>query len=263
MKALRDFQRDWARSTGAPLRISPDGSARAPTRDYAPALLAGIAAHADLDAADRLGAYRYQYWFRLFTLLQGDFPLLGRLLGWTRFDRLAQAHLATQRPGQDLSTLSTDFGTALLAGRHPGTWKEAVSVDLAWLRTFDAPSLPEPGPDHLPRIADGSCALVLQPSVSLLELRRDWVASRSATTAAPFALPPRRPCRWALSRKGESLHALPLDRAFLTLLRALAEGNRWHEALERTVALHPRCAKDLSDWFAAGSRAGLWAVVEE
>jgi Putative DNA-binding domain len=261
--ALREFQREWARSVGAGLRIEPNGAASAPIKDYSPSLLGEIPMHAGLDAAARLSAYRYQYWFRLFTTLQGDFPLLGHLIGWTRFNRLASKHLTTRRPGQDLSKLAQHFGRWILASHAPGTWKEAVTVDLAWLDVFAADSATEPTTEDLQSLETGDKVLVLQPSVVLLSLRRDWISLRmnleGAASPSP-GTPPRKRCRWGLSRKGFLIHAQPLEMGFMTLLDSLRSGMTWLEALETTTQRHPLSVEKLPRWFALGSGIGLWGI---
>ncbi len=57
-----------------------------------------------------LSDYNRQYWFRLFTVLQDDFPLGSRLLGYWKFNKLAESYLQCHPPtGYDIHTVSRNF----------------------------------------------------------------------------------------------------------------------------------------------------------
>src|SRR4051812_20796298 len=60
---------------------SATGTFCADTAAYPAALLARVTSRAEISQAERLAVYHRQYWFRLFTLLQGAFPLTANLIG--------------------------------------------------------------------------------------------------------------------------------------------------------------------------------------
>lgn len=265
MTALRAFQRSWAASTSAPLRFLGAGRAEVPTGDYEATLLAGIREAQGVDAADRLGAYRMQYWFRLITLMQKDNPLLGHLLGWEAFNPLAAAYLRAHPPGRDPSRLSDAFPDWLRTRGSRSTWIEAARVDHAWEEVFRADEAPRPDAASLEAVATGRAEIVLQPSLRLVRLGRDWITLRFALLSGEEVEPgppPVRPRHWSLSRQGSTLRADPLEPGMADLLGEMAAGRSWLEALEALGARRPRMAGRVGGWFASGQRWGIWAIRE-
>src|ERR1700739_2640516 len=55
-----------------------------------------------LSSFERLEIYNRQYWFRLYSSFEEDFPGLKAILGGRKFDRLMREYL-TERPSQSFS----------------------------------------------------------------------------------------------------------------------------------------------------------------
>ena len=241
MMALRDFQRRWADSTSAPLRFLGKGRADIPVKDYDRRLLASIVPGNGVEAASRLGAYRQQYWFRLITLMQKDFPLAGHLLGWEEFNPLAARYLVEHPPTGDLENLGHAFPAWLRKQDVSPILKESARVDLAWATAFSAEDLPLPGPEDLARLATGETAVVLQPAVQILSTTRNWFPLRISLARqeeVPVGAPIPHRGAFVVSRTGSILRAESAEPLLANVLRGMRRGS-WIESLERLVAKHP------------------------
>jgi hypothetical protein len=262
MNALRDFQVRWRSSTSAPLRFPSPGRAEVPEGDYDGRLLSEIAGSRGVDASARLGAYRLQYWFRLITLMQKDFPLVGHVLGWEDFNPLASRYLQEHPATEDLDRLGDLFpawirahGTSMLA-------VEAARADLAWNQAFSAPELRIPGPEDLERLGSGEEGIVLQPAVRILSTTRDWFSLRiSIQQEQPVPRGTPKPLRsaWIVSRTGSILRAEPVEPLLATFLRDLRR-RPWIDALERLARTHPESTRSISEWFSRGLALGWWGM---
>jgi len=262
MIALRRFQEDWATSTSAPLALSPDGGARAPESDFSRALLESVDPGTGPNAAARLSAYRFQYWFRLLTLLQKDFPLVGHLEGWTKFNLRAAPYLQAHPPQADLGRLGSAFPDWLSSGRAPSTLVEAARVDLAWSEAFLAYELPLPTAADLATPDSLLDRLGLQPAVRVLRLSRNWFPLKSSLESGvpvPPGPPPRQARWWAISRTGSVLRAEPVEPALAEFLGMLFEGST-RAALERLARSRPAAVRRIPDWFRRGAELGWWGV---
>jgi len=262
MKALRNLQESWAESVAAPLRFTAPGRAEVPSSDYDPDLVAQILSHGGVSGAERLDAYRLQYWFRLITLMQKDFPLLGHLLGWEAFNPLAAAYLQEVPPGRNPSGLGDGFPSWLAGRKADRQWIEAAEVDRNWNEVFDAPEAKRPTADDLENIASGKSEIVLQPTVRLMRLGRDWIPLRFALeNAEPVPEKPRVSRRWwILSRSGSSLRGDAIEPGFAKLIEGLQAGVPWSQAIAAVVEARPMVAKSIGRWFETGQRWGIWGV---
>jgi len=234
-----------------------------PVKDYDRGLVAGVVDFKGVDALDRLGAYRQQYWFRLLTLLQKDNPLLGHLLGWEAFNPLASRYLQAHPPGRDPALLARDFPSWLVARGSRATWIEAAKVDMLWEEVFRAPEGSRPDADALARVAEDRAEIVLQPSLRVCKLGRDWIGLRFDLLEGK-EVPPGPPRvwsrHWALSRTGSVLRADPLEPGMADLLLEMQAGRSWLDALDVVGLRRPRLARQVGGWFASGQRWGIWAV---
>lgn len=129
-----------------------------------------------LTSFERLEIYNRQYWFRLYSSFEEDFPGLMAVIGRKQFDALMRAYL-TDFP-------STSF-TLRNLGSHLEEWlrehqehieprkelaMDMVRIEWAHIEAFDSAIEPLLDADELAEIHDGS-QLHLQPYLRLLELR--------------------------------------------------------------------------------------------
>lgn len=261
------------------------GQLRADTGVYEAALVEAAAPSPTLGSADRLAVYHRQYWFRLFTVLHGLYPLTTRLVGHWRFNELAAAHLVKRPPrGFDIDAIGEHFELSVAEWFHQAAEAslgvdaaavlEAARVDAAFHRVTRAPhGAPfRPAPADAARFADhrlrlSAAVAVLQERWPSCELRMGLVDEPSdAAVRLPEPWPAAR--HWLLARHASKLGLLalePLEADLLGLLQQLPLA----QALGRLEAAVPPEERDslpgrAQAWLARSVRLGVWAgFVEE
>jgi hypothetical protein len=232
----------------------------------APGLEADLLPRGPLRGRDRLVVYNRQYWYRLFTILQEEFPLLAHALTYPVFNRLASAYL-TRHPSRApyldaLGDRLPDFVRADTRWNDPRT-AQIARLDQAFNRAFHAPAAPPPRTETL--AAAGGPRLRLQPHVTVLE--EDWnlMTRRGLCLDAEEDFVPRfvkRKGYWVVYRNVEGgVAPQRLDRVRFRLLGALSEGEALEAACARAAeGLAPpaldRLAKQLPRWFAEWTTLG-------
>jgi hypothetical protein len=177
MSELLELQRRVAAAIMHPLtgnetmpRRRRDGSSNAADAD------ALIKPNDRLSSFERLEIYNRQYWFRLYSSFEEDFPGLKAILGGKKFDRLMREYL-TERPSRSFSlrNLGSQLETWLRA--HPEYMEprhdlalDMVRLEWAHIETFDSGEAALLDPDDLASI-DEQSQLRLQPYLRVLELR--------------------------------------------------------------------------------------------
>jgi hypothetical protein len=220
------------------------GSLRAETSAYDAELLAAARPTETLSSAERLATYHRQYWFRLFTVTQGQYPLTARLVGYWRFNDFAARHLVEHPPrGFDIDSVGDGFAQTLArllqkdgkveaeasqadAPVDAAAVLEAARIDAEFHRVTRAPRCEpfRPSAQDAQRLA--SSRFVLSPSVALLSEH------------------------WSLSERRLGLVELRGDQAF-ELGERLSEARHWLLARHQhkpgltlgLVALEPAEAK--------------------
>jgi len=129
-----------------------------------------------LSSFERLEIYNRQYWLRLYSSFEEDFPGLMAVIGRRKFDALTRAYL-TDFPSTSFSlrNLGSRLEEWLLS--HPDYIEprkdlalDMVRIEWAHIEAFDSASDPLIDADDLADIHDGSL-LHLQPHLRLLKLR--------------------------------------------------------------------------------------------
>jgi hypothetical protein len=263
---LEAFQRRMSECLTAPLDDAT-GTWRARPEAYPTALRELAVSGPGLSGDERLAVYNRQYWFRLYGALQGDYPLVSRLLGAWAFNQRARDYLLEHPPvSHDLQAVGAGFGQFLLDARKVALPRralaEAVAIDEAVVKALLAP-VEQPlapgaaSPDEPLRRSAGWT--LLTESWPLVDLR-----ARPLEDERPQPLPPRRLAEqgWAIGGHGgtvafvrvEPLQALMLE---LASLRPLEEALG---ALE--VACPPADREALparvQAWLAQGLALGFW-----
>jgi Putative DNA-binding domain len=134
-----------------------------------------IAPNSRLNAFERLEIYNRQYWFRVLSALEEDFPALRAVVGGARFHALSVAYL-TVHPNRSFSL--RNLGSQLVewlaahpkfAGRRHALAMDVARIEWAFVEAFDSA---ERAALSLAEIAalDGSSRLALQPHVQLMAL---------------------------------------------------------------------------------------------
>lgn len=212
-----------------------------------------------LTSFERLEIYNRQYWFRLYTCFEEDFPGLQAILGRARFDALMRAYL-TECPSESFTLRNLGSRLESWLEKNP-TWIEPhtmlaldmVRLEWAHIEAFDGEERPRLSVEALASINEES-VLPLQPylrvlSLSypvddlLLEVRNENGSSTSTTNNASAtrkrhhvrrtaALAPKA-IHIAVHRLENSVWYKPLTIEEYRLLSAMLMGTRLGEAIER------------------------------
>src|SRR2546423_403182 len=176
--SLRALQRTMARAVMQPLtptermqRTAPDGKSM---RGYAERF---IKPNDRLTSFERLEIYNRQYWFRLLSSMNEDFPGLRTVLGDRRFDAVCKAYLV-ECPSRSFTLRNLGARLESWLRKHP-KWagaKQSLALDLvrlewAEIEAFDGQAEPALRIEELSGAADANPRLTLQPYVRLLDLK--------------------------------------------------------------------------------------------
>ena len=215
-----------------------------------------------LSSFERLEIYNRQYWFRLYSSFEEDFPGLKAVLGTTKFERLMRDYL-TDFPSQSFSlrNLGSHLESWLLAHPQYIEPRGQLALDMArleWahIEAFDAAENPLLDADDLAGINEHS-QLHLQPYLQvlelhypvedlLIELRSESGSSDSSSNNASPARKTRQVRRvsaltpehifLAVHRHENSVYYKRLDREDYLLLKALLAGYRIGDAIDLAFA---------------------------
>lgn len=271
---LAEFQERFGRVLRTPLDRA-SGTLRATPSAYDP--LVGAVDGPRGSASERLAVYNRQYWFRLFTVMQGCFPLTTRLLGHWTFNGYAGRFLSEHAPrGWDIEQVSEGFVTWLAMPKEPAldatvdsdAVLNAAELDAAFRAVFLAPDVSpfRPAAEDAPqilgsRLVASPAARVIEERWPLLALRRSVEGDRSE---APVRLAERleRPAWWALVRKPQGIANVPLDPREGFLLRLLER----HSVEDALARLEAECSESeraelparAQRWLARGIEHGFW-----
>ena len=175
--SLASIQREMARAVMTPLTpsdhmrtVAPDGrSMRAVARKI-------IKPNDRLTSFERLEIYNRQYWYRVLSNMQEDFPGLCAILGDRKFVKMSEAYLV-DCPSQSFTLRNLGSRLESWLHKHPkwaGT-KQALALDmvrLEWadIEAFDSKAEEPLRAEELRAGADEDLRLRLQPYVRLLAL---------------------------------------------------------------------------------------------
>ena len=260
---LSALQLDFAAAMRTPLEMTEaPGGYRLHPEQYPDALTARISPDRGQPGAIRLASYNRQYWFRLLSVMQEEYPLLRHLLGISAFNALMVDYL-TAHPSTDprLRHLSDALVGFLEASACEARLVQCARLEHAWINAFDAAHRPLAvlGPDAL------SAPLQLQPHLTLfledwdlvdwrMKVRRDDADEVAVSlTAAPGW--------WVIWRAAEGVTATRLSAPQHHLLRRIADGEPLAVACaglatELDPAQTAAVMKGIQGWFARWAAAG-------
>lgn len=174
MSSLSQLQRQMAAAVMRPLtrnetmrRRSEDGHSIETEAD------SFIKPNDRLTSFERLEIYNRQYWFRLFSSFEEDFPGVKAIVGSRRFDRLMRAYLEAN-PSHSFTL--RNLGSSLVpwlgsnpqyAEPHAEAAIAMAALEWAHIEAFDNAKLTPLTPEAIASLTDES-RLALQPFVRLL-----------------------------------------------------------------------------------------------
>jgi hypothetical protein len=243
-----------------------------------------------LTSFERLEIYNRQYWFRLYTCFEEDFPGLQAILGRARFDALMRAYL-TDCPSESFTLRNLGSRVETWLTQHP-EWIEPhttlaldmVRLEWAHIEAFDGEERPRLSPQQLAAIDEDS-VLHLQPylrvlSLSypvddlLLEVRNENGSSASSTNNASAtrkhhhvrrtaALAPKA-IHLGVHRHENSVWYKPLTVEEFQLLSALLDGKALGDAIELALRESSLSEQEraafLQEAFAAWASLGWFTI---
>ncbi|MGC2111406.1 MAG: putative DNA-binding domain-containing protein [Candidatus Korobacteraceae bacterium] len=134
-----------------------------------------IKPNASLTSLERLEIYNRQYWFRLYSSFEDDFPGLLAVLGRKKFERVMRAYLdACPSASYTLRDLGSRLPSFLaeheeLTAPNSRLGQDVVRTEWAHIEAYDAATISPPTPELFTSITDET-ALRLQPCIRLLDL---------------------------------------------------------------------------------------------
>jgi len=271
---LEDFQTRFGEVLRMPLARETGTLSATPDR-YDSETVAGTLDGAGMTSAERLAVYNRQYWFRLFGVLHGAFPLTCRLMGYWAFNAYAGRYLLAHPPsGWDIDTIAEDFVTFFAreidesVAHEREAYVEASRIDAAYRAVFRAPPVTPFRPSaadaaHLldARLIESPAVAILEEHSALLDLRRTLL---NDTSEQRVPLPPAWPAprSAALFRTDEGTGEAPLEVREAELLRLLRE----HSVREAVALLERACPAEeraelpskTQGWLARSVQHGWW-----
>lgn len=211
-----------------------------------------------LTSFERLEIYNRQYWFRLYTSFEEDFPGLEAIVGCAKFDRLMREYL-TECPSESftLRNLGSRLEAWLTAhpefiAPHETLALDMVRLEWAHIEAFDSEERPPLSADAFANVGEQT-ELHLQPHLRLLALsypvddlllqvRTENGSSASSTNNASAARKRRhvrqvaalapKPVHIAVHRLENSVWYKPLSLEEFRLLQAILAGKPLGAAID-------------------------------
>ena len=211
-----------------------------------------------LTSFERLEIYNRQYWFRLYTSFEEDFPGLEAIVGRAKFDRLMREYL-TECPSESftLRNLGSRLESWLTAhpefvAPHATLALDMVRLEWAHIEAFDSEERPPLSADAFANVGEQT-ELHLQPHLRLLALsypvddlllqvRSENGSSASSTNNASTARKRRhvrqvaalapKPVHLAVHRLQNSVWYKPLSLEEFRLLEAIQAGKPLGAAID-------------------------------
>lgn len=219
-----------------------------------------------LSGADRLGTYNRQYWFRLLTIMQKEYPLMMAMMGLGAFNRMVMDYLCAYPPSspslRDLSNHLVPF----LNEDHE--WNEtfliqAAELEFAYIQAFDAAHLPPLDLSQLSQEDQQNLLtqpLQLQPHLQFFREETNLMHWRIVVKAAEepelvdVDLSPE-PNHWAIWREDGATTAAQLGPLQWRILTHLQQGLSISEAIGETTQVTDEAGEQfisqhIGSWFA-------------
>ncbi len=257
---VEELQQKFGRLLRVPLRRET-GWLRADIDAYERHIIDAVVDSVAHHAKERLAIYNRQYWFRLLSALQTEFPSLARLLGHWTFNGYAMKFLLQSPPQHfDLSHAADGFADFVREGygaperdsdaaRIPPqrAVREATSIDESFRKIFQAP-VSASEPLNADAVQVGTIKLRLATNVALIQEHwplldiRDAIRPEDESAAV---LPERylTPKHWLIQRTSSGFGRLALEPLEFTLL-SLLDQSSLAEAIDRLDAVTPAESKD-------------------
>ena len=241
--SLKVLQTAFGQAMAMPFRFLDDSGAFATRHESYPEAITGLIKplpNKGLDGAQRLATYNCQYWFRLFSTLHKEMPLLRHLMGTADMNRLTTAYLTTYpSTSYDLRHLTFQLARFLEEDSEYDLpiIQQAARLDCLYILAFDAPFMAPLRSEDLAEAGEGFAdeAFTFQAHWFLFE--EDWPLVAGRKRAAPddddkldIDVTPGKGY-WAVYRNVDGVVTEPLGPLQFYLLQFLDQGMTLSEAL--------------------------------
>jgi hypothetical protein len=200
--------------------------------------------------------YQRQYWFRLLSILQKDFPVTARLLGLWNFNLWAQRYLLDVPPqGYDLGMIRQSFAAFLKDRELSPMIVQGAQLDDARAALMMAPDFKLWTGRNGDHVDPGRLCLRAAPHWRIL--REDWAL---VTWDAGGELPRKheRTEVWLIQKDATGFMYRMLDQVQARLYELLQE-HAMAEAIAKLAAESQPEPRELQHWMALSMQWGLWA----
>lgn len=274
---LADMQADFAQSIRTPLLIDQDDYAYQ-VDHYAAAVVADMLPSERFSGLQRLAIYNQQYWFRLLTILQKEFPLTRRRMGMVTFNRFATAYLdrfPSQHPELHFLWQFIDEFMELEHAWATPAMRQAVALDRIYADVFFA--IDQRDFDGRTVSAEQVGALLSRPlpfQSAWYLYQEDWnnvhqrqLALRDPDDERPL-VKQRQRGYWAIYRSNQhGIGEESLDALQYRLLTDLHAGQSLTEVCaaiegEGDEAVIERLGREIGGWFQRWGQLGWFAAVD-
>lgn len=238
-EALATLQRQMSEAICWPFDFST-GTFRVQIEKFSEEIIPEIVTDHLISATKRLAVYNEQYWYRLFTVLQDDFPLLCRNLSYWEFNQLASEYLISYPPASPyLSWITIHFVEFLKTSTK---WNrpqllEMAKLDMLFINAFQSSESMFLNPTKLsPKALQelSSKSMQFQPSFCLWKENWNFMEMRIQCLADDKFKPKFDPVEsyWAICQFESHIHYYHLDSIRYVLLQKLQDGEPLEQACE-------------------------------
>lgn len=280
---LADYQLEFTKAIRAPLDRSK-GTLRSVAADKQGSLVHQIANGPLLGAAERLAVYNRQYWCRLFSVLQSEYPLLSRLVGYWFFNELAAQFLLKQPPSTADIQQAADGFVAFLQEALPNSLVQpervldrhlvvqSATVDEAFREAFRAPleRIYEPSAADAAKLTTAQLRMrtgftIIKQSYPLVQIRKA-LSGDTSESAPPLPEKLKVTEQWLIGRAPNGALQLQLEEQQAKLYH-LCTQHPVGEALARLEAGAKKGDRSglpskVRVWLAQSVKLGLWSAIE-
>lgn len=273
LKAAPDWLEDFQRRFTSVLRTPLDSSSKVFQADaarYDVSLCAEVEMRSGRAPSSSLAVYNRQYWFRLFGVLQNEYPLTARLMGYWTFNHYAQRFLVATPP-QDMDVARAADGFSAFVAREAEdkpAWVSAARMDAAWIEIFRAAEEDAWRPDAAAAARLAEMTLIPRKTWAIVNEEWPLLALRETILGDAgehaIALPPRlsSPQWWCLARVDGKFFQLPMGASQARLYSLLRQ---WPLAkalavLEQETAEDARAhlLQHVQSWLARSMEWAFW-----
>ncbi len=273
-ESLRRLQKAFGHSIATPFAFGALDGVECQVNRYDSLAVSQMVGRGSLSGVERLAVYNQQYWFRLLTVMQEEYPLLERIVGVREFNKLVTDYLgAHPSKSPSLRHLSDGF-VDFLASDAAGVYGTKMNIQTArleylYIHAFDAEEL---APLTFATIEQAeevmSNPLRFQPHLGFCQC--DWALVEARRTVRKNSeiksiIPEENTEHWAVFRGKNGVSSHQLSQLQWPLIQALSGGQPFAEACETVAATMERddleeFSSEIQSWFATWAAMGWFAA---